>query len=55
MQTKHLRGLPCPDCQEFHPLSTRVCPDYREGYEDDDDEPTVEQLDAYIEHVYSSK
>lgn len=42
----------CPDCQEFHSASTRVCPDYREDYEDDEyeqDEPTVEQMDSWME------
>ena len=45
--------MPCPDCQEFHSATARVCPFYPEDY--DDDEPTIEQLDAYIEHVYGSK
>lgn len=47
----------CPDCQEFHNRSTRVCPFYPEDYEDEyeQDEPTPDQLDAWIEHVYGSK
>jgi len=42
--------MPCPDCQEFHPLSARVCPDYREDYEDADyDGPTPDEYDHWIE------
>lgn len=45
----------CPDCQEFHNLSTRVCPFYPEDYEEEYDEPTSDQIDSWIEHVYGSK
>lgn len=50
------RDTTCPECQEHHGAFTASCPYYRDLPEEDDDtEPTSDEIDAWIEHCYGSR